>query len=300
MDLRSLRAFCYVADHRSFSRAASILGVEQSALSRQVLALERALGTRLFHRTGRGATLTETGERLAPRARALLADAAALEEAARGARDRPSGQVSLGAVPVAARGLVAALAGRLRREAPGIRLRALEGYSGQVEEWLAAGRIDIAIFNRYRPGKVRGAEPLMHTEMYLIGPRGHPATRRADVALRALGAVPLALPVSPNSMTSLLAGLAASQHFKLDVALEAGSTQLIAEAISASGLCTISPRQPFARELASGEFSAARMVRPQILQTTWLALGSTHPLSEAARMVARHIRELARAASGSG
>ncbi len=296
MDLRSLRAFGSVAEHGSFSRAASVLGVEQSALSRRVSALERGLGARLFHRTGRGVALTELGERLAPRARSLLADAAAFEEAARGGGERPAGEVSLGVVPVAARGLVAALAGRLRREFPGIRLRALEGYSGQVEEWLAAGRVDIAIFNRYRRGKVRDAEPLMRADMYLVGPRAHPALRRPEIALRAIAGVPLAMPVSPNSLASMLAGLAASQHFELDVVLEGGSTPLIAEAISASGLCTLSPRQPFARELAAGEFAAARLVRPAVLQTTWLALSSARPLSAAARVVARAIRERAREA----
>jgi LysR family nitrogen assimilation transcriptional regulator len=92
----------------------------------------------------------------------------------------------------------------------------------------------------------------------------------------------------------MLGGLAASQHVALDVVLEAGSTPLIAEAIATSGLCTLSPRQPFARELASGEFAAARLVRPAVLQTTWLALGTARPLSEAARVVARTIRELAK------
>jgi DNA-binding transcriptional LysR family regulator len=293
MDLRALRAFGSVAEHGSFSRAAAVLGVEQSALSRRVSALERELGGRLFHRTGRGVALSELGERLAPRARALLADATAFEEAARGG-DRPSGQVGLGVVPVAARGLVAALAGRLRRDYPGIRLRALEGYSGQVEEWLAAGRVDIAIFNRYRRGRVRGAEPLMQADVCLVGPRGHPALRRPEIPLRAISGVPLAMPVSPNSLSSLLAALAASQHIALDVVLEAGSTPLIAEAISASGLCTLSPRPPFARALAAGEFAAARLIRPAVRQTTWMALASARPLSAAARTVARLIRERAR------
>lgn len=297
MDLRALRAFGGVAEHGSFSRAAAVSGVEASALSRQVSALERELGGRLFHRTGRGVALTALGERLAPRARALLADALAFEEAARDGRDGPAGEVSLGVVPVAARGLVAALAGRLRQGAPGIRLRALEGYSGQVEEWLAAGRVDIAIFNRYRRGRVRDAEPLMQADVYLVGPRGHAALRQPEIALRALAAVPLVMPVSPNSLVSLLAGLAAAQHFELEVVMEAGSTPLIAEAIASSELCTISPRPPFARELAAGEFAAARLVRPAIRQTTWLALGSARPLSEAARVAARHIRELARKAA---
>ncbi|MBE0614365.1 MAG: hypothetical protein IH604_11915, partial [Burkholderiales bacterium] len=224
----------------------------------------------------------------------LLDDMAAFAEAARGAGGRPSGQVSLGVVPVAARGLVAKLAGRLRQDYPGIRLRAFEGYSGAVEEWLAAGRVDIGLFNRYRRGSVRDAEPLLHADVYLIGARGHPALRAEQISLRALQGVPLALPASPNSMASLLATLAAQQHFNLDIVLEAGSTSLIADAIAGSELCTISPCPPFARELASGEFAAARLVRPVLHQITWMALSSAHPLSQAARVVARVLHELAR------
>lgn len=294
MDLPALQAFCSVAEHGSFSHAAAVLGLEPSALSRRVSALERELGGRLFHRTGRGAVPTALGERLVPSARALLGDAAAFKDNARRERAQPSGEVNLGVVPVVARRLVAALAGQLRSAYPGIRLRALEGYSGQVEEWLAAGRVEIAIFNRYRPGRVRDAEPLMRADVDLIAPRGHTAVRRPEIALRALKSVPLAMPVSPNSLTNLLAGLASAQHFRLEIVLEAGSTPIIKEAIRSSGLCTLSPREVFADELRSGEFGAARLVRPAILQTTWFAIGSLRPLSEAARIVARLIPELAR------
>ncbi len=294
MDLRALRAFDGIAEHGSFSRAAAVLGIDASALSRQVAALEREVGGRLFHRTGRGATLTELGERLAPRARTLLADANAFAEAARDAQDRPSGQVNIGVVPVAARSLVAALTGRLRRDFPGIKLRVLEAYSGVVEEWLASGRIEVGLFNRYRRGRVRDAEPLLHADVFLIGPSGHPMLRSPEVPLRALAGIPLAMPVSPNSLTSLLVALAASQRFELDIAMEAGSTPLIAEAITGSELCTLSPREPFARQLKSGELAATRLVRPGIHQTTWLALSSARPLSAAARVVARTIRVLAR------
>jgi LysR family transcriptional regulator, nitrogen assimilation regulatory protein len=100
-------------------------------------ALERGIGGRLFHRTGRGVVLTELGERMLPRARALVADAAAWQDDARHERAQPHGEVTLGVVPVASRGLIASLAAELRQLYPGIRLRALEAYSGQVEEWLA-------------------------------------------------------------------------------------------------------------------------------------------------------------------
>ena len=77
MDIRQLKTFVEVAANGSYARTAAIAGIAQSALSRQLSALERGIDGRLFHRTGRGVVLTELGERMLPRARALVADAAA-------------------------------------------------------------------------------------------------------------------------------------------------------------------------------------------------------------------------------
>jgi LysR family transcriptional regulator, nitrogen assimilation regulatory protein len=296
IDLKGLRAFCTVAEHGSFSRAAAVQTVAQSILSRQIAALEAELGGRLFHRTGRGVLPTELGEQLLPRAMALLSDSRALQDAARGLRMNPSGVVALGMVPIAARSLVGALSAKLQEAYPRIRLRVLEGYSGQVEEWLASGRVDIALFNRVRHGKVRGAEPVIRTELFLLGARRHPAVRRPEIAFRELAGVPLVLPAQPNSITSYYMTLAASQHFELNIALEAGSTAMFKDAITQAGLCAINPRQIVARELEAGEIRASRIVRPTIIQTTWLALGSQRPLSEAARIVSRLILDLAKRA----
>ena len=65
------------------------------------------------------------------------------------------------------------------------------------------------------------------------------------------------------------------------------------EAMRASDLATISPAHVFAREIASGEFSAVRIVRPAIEQTTWMSFGAHRALSAAAQIVTRQIRKLA-------
>ena len=80
--------------------------------------------------------------------------------------------------------------------------------------------------------------------------------RRREIAVRSLAEIPLALPVRPNSLTSVLTGLAASQHFELDIRFEAGSTPLIRDVMLASDLATISPRHVFSREIAAGELFA--------------------------------------------
>ena len=61
--LNALRAFEAAARHVSFSKAAEELFVTHAAISRQIRELETWLNIKLFHRPGRGVTLTQAGER---------------------------------------------------------------------------------------------------------------------------------------------------------------------------------------------------------------------------------------------
>ena len=72
MDIASLQVFLAVADTGSFSRAAERVFLTQPAISKRIAALEADLGTRLFDRIGRGIHLTEAGQALLIRARAVL------------------------------------------------------------------------------------------------------------------------------------------------------------------------------------------------------------------------------------
>src|ERR1700759_3369940 len=73
MDTRQLAAFCTVVERRSFSQAAERLGVTQPAVSLQIQALEKRLGTKLLDRSGRRVEPTEAGMRLYRGAQRLLA-----------------------------------------------------------------------------------------------------------------------------------------------------------------------------------------------------------------------------------
>jgi DNA-binding transcriptional LysR family regulator len=72
LDLRLVRYFVVVAEHRHFGRAATALRVTQPSLSRQIRRLEQQLGARLLDRTPQGTRLTEAGEAFLLSAKALL------------------------------------------------------------------------------------------------------------------------------------------------------------------------------------------------------------------------------------
>ncbi|WP_171167895.1 LysR family transcriptional regulator [Streptomyces sp. I05A-00742] len=88
LDLRKLRYFVAVAEHRHFGRAAQALFIAQPVLSRQIRAFEQELGCPLFTRTTRSVELTPAGRQLHDEARRIttVVDAALrrVHEAARG------------------------------------------------------------------------------------------------------------------------------------------------------------------------------------------------------------------------
>jgi DNA-binding transcriptional LysR family regulator len=87
LDLRLVRYFTVVAEHRHFGRAATALHVAQPSLSRQIHRLEQQLGARLLDRTPQGARLTEAGEVFLPRAKGLLRSATQAAAATRAAAE---------------------------------------------------------------------------------------------------------------------------------------------------------------------------------------------------------------------
>ncbi|CAG2160415.1 LysR family transcriptional regulator [Cupriavidus numazuensis] len=148
-DLHQWRTFVAIAELGSLTRAALFLDSNQSLLSRQLNALERECGARLFNRTGRGVELSEVGSRLFPQVKTLLMDAELLENEIRGEAREPSGRVTVGVLPSIGLHLIRRMFGEMRKRLPAVSLKVFEGSSGQVEEWLADARVDIAILYRY-------------------------------------------------------------------------------------------------------------------------------------------------------
>src|SRR5579863_2332904 len=88
LSLDELRAFIILSEELHFGRAAARLHVSQPALTKQIRKLEADLGGRLFERTTGRVNLTQAGDALKDRTRALVADAAALESFAKHAMQR--------------------------------------------------------------------------------------------------------------------------------------------------------------------------------------------------------------------
>ena len=96
-DLEAWAVFAAVVEHRTISAAAAALGTSKATVSKAIARLETRLGTSLFHRTSRRLALTENGRGLAERAKTILLEGVAAEEAARDAAVAPAGPIRIAA-----------------------------------------------------------------------------------------------------------------------------------------------------------------------------------------------------------
>ena len=95
MDWDRLRIFHAVADAGSFTHAGHELGLSQSAVSRQISALEQELNVPLFHRHARGLILTEQGEMLYRTAHDVFTKLAAAQARLIDSKDKPTGELRI-------------------------------------------------------------------------------------------------------------------------------------------------------------------------------------------------------------
>ncbi len=186
LDLRLVRYFVAVAEHRHFGRAAAGLRIAQPSLSRQVRRLEQQLGARLLDRTPQGTRLTEAGEVFLPRARALLRSAAQAAAATRAAA-QPS-RITIGYTS----GLTLTPALRkLRHQHPDAEVHTLHLPWNEPREALLGHRAD-AVVTRL-PLRTEGLHVtiLYDDPRVLLIPRSHRLAGKQSVALADIADEPI-------------------------------------------------------------------------------------------------------------
>jgi DNA-binding transcriptional LysR family regulator len=145
MTLVGLRVVREVARLGSFSAAAVSLGYTQSAVSRQVAAMEAAAGTALFERLARGVRPTAAGEVVARRAERVLGEVDGALEEVSGVRDRLAGRLAVAGFPISAAVLLPRALALMAQRHPALRVELQEAASPVQIRRLRAGRIEVAL-----------------------------------------------------------------------------------------------------------------------------------------------------------
>jgi len=183
MDLRQLRYFIAVAEERSFTAAARRLNLSQPPLSQHIQSLEAALRTQLLHRTSRKVELTQAGEALLARARAIQQQIKLAEDEVHSIGAGLVGTLDIGATGSILRGRLADLLAAYRKDAPSVRMTVHEQAPALQIAALLNRTTNISL-NRSIP-----TEHMLHSELawseevVVAMQKTHPLARRKRITL---------------------------------------------------------------------------------------------------------------------
>src|ERR1700759_1674982 len=178
LDLRLVRYFVVVADHRHFGRAATALRVAQPSLSRQIRRLEQQLGARLFDRNTQGTRLTEAGEGFLPAAKALLRSAS--REAG---QNRAAAQASRITIGYTMGVIVRAAALEMRRQHPDADVQVVHVGWDQARDALLQHRVDALVTRLPFPTDQLYVTVLYDEPRVLVVPRTHRLAGKESITL---------------------------------------------------------------------------------------------------------------------
>jgi len=262
MDTRQLAAFCAVVERRSFSQAAERLGVTQPAVSLQVRALEKRLGTQLLDRSGRRVEPTESGWRLYRGAQRLLAlEEQIVSDVALSGEGELTGDLVLGASTGPAAIVVPVLLGEFQRENAGVRVFLTVSDTHTVIERVAARELELGIVGASRRHRGVRFEPFFSDEVILACPSGHPFSGRT-VTLDELRGESLILMQEGAGVRQIVEDALRRRGVRLrdlDVHLELGLQESVRRAVEAGYGVTFISRTAVESDLEAGTLAEARV-----------------------------------------
>ncbi|WP_051389016.1 LysR family transcriptional regulator [Arthrobacter sp. 35W] len=172
MNLRQLRYFLAIVDHGGVHRAAEALHVAQSSLSQTMRALERDLGTELFHRIGRGIVLSPAGEGLVGPARSILREVDNAERAVTEIAALRAGTIDIASLSDLAIDPVSTWMANFLMAHPGVQCRVEEGDNvPAVAEMVRTGSCELGFVSTPPVGDLECSE-LVEQIFVLICPPG--------------------------------------------------------------------------------------------------------------------------------
>jgi len=238
---RHIQYFLAVAQHHSFTRAATALHVSQPALSQQVRQLEESLGAQLFDRSGRSTRLTDAGEVYLRYARRAAQELEEAKRAIHDVSDLSRGSLRVAVTPTFTTYLVGPLVEAFHGRYGNITLNVREMSQERMEAMLLADELDVGIAFEDVQAQDIEASPLLVETLALVVNRRHPLAKAASIGLEALSAESLVL-LSGEFATREQIDHYCQQHgLHPQVRMEANTISAVIEIVRRTSLSTLLP-----------------------------------------------------------
>lgn len=295
LKFRQLRLVDALARHPSLTRAAAALGLTQPALTKALRELETMLDAPLFERHTRGLRPTAAGQTVIRYAQGALAELRRLEDELdlAGTPGQPA-MVVVGALPVAAVGVLPAIVMRARAADPHLQIRIVEGRTEALTAQLEAGEVDLVVGRLYPPENPDGLhrEQLYAEPISIIARTGHPLQRLRRPTAKDLAAFDFVLPTFSQRVTQDIEQFMAALGLAPGAgAIRSTSRGFIREMVLQSDMLTVMPRLVMRGELLRRQAWAAPIPAPVPPRPGGVITNPHRGISPAARALIEVIRE---------
>ena len=270
------RYFVAVADAGSIRAAADELNIAASAVSRQVLQLEEALGIDLFERVGRGLRLSEAGSLLRSHLRGTVSDYQDLIAELDALRGLRRGRVRLATVESVSVDLLPALLVDFWEHLPGIEVVVTVAGSDDVTRLVRARDADLGF--TFNPQSLDGLD-VPFAQDFRIGAlvaTNHPLAGRATLTLADCLDYPIALPSRGLSLRAALDPALAVHAPGLRPRVEANSLRTMAALARNDGCIAFQTPIGIERERAEGGLVLRPLDDPEILDDRFVVIQEGH------------------------
>ncbi|WP_232441021.1 transcriptional regulator CynR [Burkholderia ubonensis] len=230
-----------MAEHRSFTRAATALYVSQPALSQQIRRLKESLGTLLFDRTGRATHLTEAGEVYFRFARRALQDLEEGKRAIHDVVDLSCGSLRVAVTPTFTTYFIGPLIESFHDLYPDVTLAIREMPQSQMETLLVENDLDVGIaFDEVWSPDI-DAEPLHSETLALVVGQDHRFARCETIGVGALNDESMVLLTGEFATRVQLDRNFRQSNIRPRIRMEANSLGAVIEIVRRTGLATLLP-----------------------------------------------------------
>lgn len=301
LEVRQMRHVLALAEHGSFARAATAVGLSQSALSRSIQSVEREVGSQLFVRTASGVEPTDSGHLLIGRLRQIVQLTEDLDRDLVSERGLHSGHLHVGGGPYPAQSMLTDALARFVADYPRVVVRMMMRDWDELLRKLRAREIEffVAEFSTFGNETDIEIEPLDVHPTLIYARRGHPLVARAPVSFADGFAFPYAsmCRIPARTLEPIRAvqrrmpdALAAQRVFP---ALEFNSLHSIKRIVLGSDALMVAPPSCVLGELESGQLVAIGS-EPYLAVRYGLVKLRTQPLSAAAVRFREYVLEAER------
>jgi DNA-binding transcriptional LysR family regulator len=252
LHLRTLQIFCAVAHHGSFSKAASALGLTQSAASQAVQTLEEHLGMLLIDRSLRPLGLTRAGRLYRDGVQKLVHDYQSLEDEIRSIGNQLVGRVTVASIYSVGLSYLPEATQAFAVAHPGVEVVVEYTKPSRVVDLVAGGDVDLGLVSYPDEAKLVRSVLWQQEPMRLICAPGHALAVKSEVLLSDLHGIPMIAFESGLAIRRGIDRYLSQRRVKPRVQMEFDNIDSLIRAVQANIGVSIMPEAAVRRETASG------------------------------------------------